>query len=374
MRFSLSFAVWLTVVGASAAAAVAPEVHDRVGDQIVVSSPSATLRCRNDTTGTVRAGTLLVIKHVEGDWFWVVAPQAEGTAKGWIHRTDVVSCSQGIDALDEVLRRNPTAAAYLVRGKKWQARGDFDRALADCNQALCRDPSLTYAYDVRAVVWMKKGEFDRALADWTSALRLNSEDVEALDGRASALMAKAEIDIAAASRIKKAVPVSAVDAHADNSSSFVELVVDPSNALAKPAVVDRARPDGRLALRNVTFCQKIENYGRWEGFKQDEFKPGQPVLLYTEVENFCSQSQTDGAWHTVLKSTIEISDADGKLVQAMPFAPNEDLCQTMRRDYYNSYEFNIPEACAPGPHSLTLTVEDKLGHKTASRTIQFVVK
>jgi hypothetical protein len=372
MRFSRALAVCLALLLPSGAA-LALHAEDRVGDQIVVASANAVLRCRNDTTGIVRAGTLLVIKHVDGDWFWVVAPQAEGTVRGWIHRADVVSCSRGIDFLNEELRRNPTAAAYAVRGKKWQEQGNVDRALADCNQALCRDPSLTYGYDVRALVWMKKGEFDRALADWTAALRLNSEDVEALDGRASALMAKAEIDIAAASRIKKIIPASAVDSHAGNTSSFVELVVDPSKALTEPVVVDRAHADGRLALRNVAFCRKIENYGRWERFKQDEFQPSQPVLLYAEVENFRSQLQADGAWQTVLKSTIRIG-ADGKLVQLMPFASNEDLCQTVRRDYYNSYEFNIPAACAPGPHSLTLTIEDQLGHKTASCTIHFVVK
>jgi hypothetical protein len=50
------------------------------------------------------------------------------------------------------------------------------------------------------------------------------------------------------------------------------------------------------------------------------------------------------------------------------------MCHTVRRDYYNSYEFSIPEECTPGPHMLTLKVEDLLSGKTASQSVDFLVK
>ncbi|HEV7999891.1 MAG TPA: hypothetical protein VGP63_08435, partial [Planctomycetaceae bacterium] len=124
---------------------------------------------------------------------------------------------------------------------------------------------------------------------------------------------------------------------------------------------------------NVSFCNKIENYGRYERFKRDEFTAGQPVLLYAEVENFKSEQANDG-YRAMLKSTIEIFDSRGTLVQKMPFAANEDQCASPRRDYYNSYEFAIPQQIGLGPHTLKLTVEDQLSQKVASYTVNFTVK
>jgi hypothetical protein len=140
------------------------------------------------------------------------------------------------------------------------------------------------------------------------------------------------------------------------------------------AAVHKLQEKSKLELRNVSFCNKIENYGRYERFKRDEFTAGQPVLLYAEVDNFKSEPTTDGPYRAILKSTIEIFDASGKLVQTMPFAPTEDLCASPRRDYYNSYEFSIPPGIALGPHQLKLTVEDQLSQKMASYTVNFTVK
>jgi hypothetical protein len=137
--------------------------------------------------------------------------------------------------------------------------------------------------------------------------------------------------------------------------------------------VNKLQEKSKLELRNVSFCNKIENYGRYERFKRDEFTAGQPVLLYAEVENFKSEQANDG-YRAMLKSTIEIFDSRGTLVQKMPFAANEDQCASPRRDYYNSYEFAIPQQIGLGPHTLKLTVEDQLSQKVASYTVNFTVK
>jgi hypothetical protein len=137
--------------------------------------------------------------------------------------------------------------------------------------------------------------------------------------------------------------------------------------------VNKLQEKSKLELRNVSFCNKIENYGRYERFKRDEFTAGQPVLLYAEVENFKSEQVNDG-YRAILKSSIEIFDTAGKRVVSMPFPPNEDLCASPRRDYYNSYEFAIPQQIGLGPHTLKLTVEDQLSQKVASYTVNFTVK
>lgn len=140
--------------------------------------------------------------------------------------------------------------------------------------------------------------------------------------------------------------------------------------------VQRLQEKAQLQLRNVTFCHKISSYGNYERFNRDEFSPGQPVLLYAEVDNFKSEPTADGQYRTILKSTIEIYKAgpNGDLVYREPFAATEDLCRNYRRDYFHSYEFSIPQRIALGPHVLKLTVEDQLSRKLATYSLNFTVK
>ena len=140
--------------------------------------------------------------------------------------------------------------------------------------------------------------------------------------------------------------------------------------------VQRLQEAARLELRNVNFCHKIVSYGNYERFQRDEFTPGQPVLLYAEVENFKSELTSDGQWRTVLKSTIEFYKAgpNGDLVDRIEFPPTEDLCRNHRRDYFHSYELTIPQKISLGPHVLKLIVEDQLSQKVATYSVNFTVK
>jgi hypothetical protein len=156
-------------------------------------------------------------------------------------------------------------------------------------------------------------------------------------------------------------------------------MADPGDRAAQTiaqlrTAVHRLQEKSKLELRNVAFCHKITNYGNYERFKRDEFTAGQQVLLYAEVENFKSEQTSEGPYRTILKSTVDIFDAQGRLVQSMPFAATEDTCGNPRRDYYNSYEFQIPPKIALGPHTLKLTVEDQLSQKVATYTVNFTVK
>jgi hypothetical protein len=368
MRFVARFLLVVLPV-LCAALPVAAEDGPSVGDHLLVTTADAPLRSCNDTTGHFPAGADLAIKHINGDWFWVAYMHGTETERGWIHRADVVERSRALEQLNDRLQTNPTAATYAVRGKLRCDHGGLEIALADCNQALCLDRSTRLAYDTRASVWMKQGDFDRALADWNEALRLDPQDVHALDGRGAAWAAKAEVDFEAAAKIKK--PSAVVTASASDVSAQS---VSSGNPLSPPVLLEMSHPAGNLTLNNVAFCVTITNYGNWDRFKKDVFAPDQLILLYTEVENFSSELRTDQIWHAVMKSTITIRDARGELVKEMAFPRNDDMCHTVRRDYYNSYEFSIPEKCTPGPHMLTLKVEDLLSGKTASQSVDFLVK
>ena len=142
------------------------------------------------------------------------------------------------------------------------------------------------------------------------------------------------------------------------------------------SAVARLKEKAGLQLGNLAFCQKISSYGNYQRFKRDEFSPGQPVLLYAEVDNFTSEPTSDGRYRTILKSTIEIFKAgrNGDLVERISFPTTEDLCRNQRRDYFHSYTFDIPPRISLGPHVLKLTVEDQLSEKLTTYKLNFTVE
>ncbi len=137
----------------------------------------------------------------------------------------------------------------------------------------------------------------------------------------------------------------------------------------------RLRERANLELRNLAFCKRIDGFGIYERFERDEFRPGQPVLVYAEMRNFLSEPTSDGRYKTILKSTIEIHRAgsQGGLVTRQDFTPTEDFCRNRRHDYFHSYMINIPDRVTVGPHVLKLIVEDQLNRKVASYSINFTV-
>ncbi len=138
----------------------------------------------------------------------------------------------------------------------------------------------------------------------------------------------------------------------------------------------RLQEKANLELRNVTFCQKISNFGNFEKYPREEFSPGQEVLLYAEVANIHSEPIPDGKFRTSLKSTIEVyhHGPQGQLIERIDLPETVDICRTHRRDYFHSYQYTIPTKLTLGPHLLKLTVEDQLSRRVATYTLNFTVK
>lgn len=135
----------------------------------------------------------------------------------------------------------------------------------------------------------------------------------------------------------------------------------------------RLREQADLSIRNTAFCEEISYYGNYKRFPREEFVPGQPVLLYAEIENFRSEPSPTGEYRTLLRSLVEIYGPTGKLVWYKSFPATEDLCRNPRRDYFHNYQFSIPDRPL-GPHTLKLTVVDELSGKQATSTIKFMLK
>jgi hypothetical protein len=152
---------------------------------------------------------------------------------------------------------------------------------------------------------------------------------------------------------------------------------DKRRAAASVAHLDDAvghlRELGSLALRNLTFCKNIYDYGSYEPYDEPQFSPGQQVLLYVEVENYHSDS-TDKGFCTSLGTSYEVFDDHGKRLEGGDFPDVEDCCRSRRRDFHIQYGLAIPKKLGPGKYRLDLDMKDRRGDKLGHASIDFEIR
>lgn len=128
------------------------------------------------------------------------------------------------------------------------------------------------------------------------------------------------------------------------------------------------RGPGRFQPRGLAFCSRIRGFGNIDRIDSNSFRPGQPVLLYSEVEHFLSEPEL-GGFRTRISSRVELLDAGGRVIWNQDFAAIDDTSGGPRRDFFLSYRFALPQTVAPGIYSIRLTLCDELANRSASAAI-----
>jgi tetratricopeptide (TPR) repeat protein len=113
--------------------------------------------------------------------------------------------NRGTTGKDVVLAYNNRCAAYEIRG-------DHDRAIADCEQAIKLDPTRARAYAGRGAIYEDKGDRDGAIADYNKAIQLDPKMVAVYAKRGLLYEAKSETDQAIAD-FDKAIEIDPKAAH-----------------------------------------------------------------------------------------------------------------------------------------------------------------
>jgi tetratricopeptide (TPR) repeat protein len=84
------------------------------------------------------------------------------------------------------------AWVYVSRGHAFHDKKDYDRAIADYDQAIQLDPKDANAYVSRGLAYHGKKDYDRAIADYNQAIQLDPKDADAYFSRGLAKRRKGD--------------------------------------------------------------------------------------------------------------------------------------------------------------------------------------
>lgn len=106
---------------------------------------------------------------------------------------------RAIADFDEAIRLNPNRAAlYRDRALARRENGDLALAIADYDEAIAHDPKLAAPYHQRGLALAATGDLDRAILSYNTAIRLDPRDAEARLDRGLAFLAHGQADDARA--------------------------------------------------------------------------------------------------------------------------------------------------------------------------------
>jgi tetratricopeptide (TPR) repeat protein len=88
------------------------------------------------------------------------------------------------------------AFAHAHRGYAYGRKGDFDRAMPDLNKAIELDPRFARAYALRAAIYALRGDAAHAIADADEALQLDPSDAFAYNARGKAYLDRGQFGLA----------------------------------------------------------------------------------------------------------------------------------------------------------------------------------
>jgi tetratricopeptide (TPR) repeat protein len=91
---------------------------------------------------------------------------------------------RAIADFNQAIRLDPDSIFALNnRGAAYARKGQLDDAIADFNEAIRIDASYAITYNNRGIAYAKKGQYDRAIEDFDQAIRFDPKDASAFKNR-----------------------------------------------------------------------------------------------------------------------------------------------------------------------------------------------
>jgi tetratricopeptide (TPR) repeat protein len=88
------------------------------------------------------------------------------------------------DCTEAIRIDHDDALAYDFRGSAWCLKHEYEKAIADYNQAIQLRPRRALFYKSRALAWSKMLEYGKAIADYNEAVRVDPDYADGYNARA----------------------------------------------------------------------------------------------------------------------------------------------------------------------------------------------
>jgi tetratricopeptide (TPR) repeat protein len=119
----------------------------------------------------------------------------DGTIRGWVEVDQLLTLGKAAEQLDRKIAADPNdAQAYLLRGRIWIEKEEWDRALADLDAAIRLAPADAKSHHLRGLVQARKNQIDQAIVEFSEAIRLDPGLAVAYRDRGLAWDAKRDFD------------------------------------------------------------------------------------------------------------------------------------------------------------------------------------
>ena len=158
----------LRLIGPANCLARQPGDADWIGKRVVQKKRDFVLRVEKHVVDRKSTLQTYRVEQVNGHWLWLCA----GGLAGWARADQVLPVEQAIAYYTDYIRDHPDdpygysmCAKFLLDEKK-----DLAAALKDYNEAIRLDPSIDAVHANRGNVWTARKEYDKAIADYNEAL------------------------------------------------------------------------------------------------------------------------------------------------------------------------------------------------------------
>jgi tetratricopeptide (TPR) repeat protein len=132
---------------------------------------------------------IYVVERIEGDRIQVVA--RDKSVRGWLFSEQVVDLTIAADYFTRAVANDARdTASYWTLARVLLYQNDFERSLANLNQAIRLEPGQAELYVTRALVQLRRQQPDRAIEDCDQAIQIVPRSARTYAIRAAAWMSK----------------------------------------------------------------------------------------------------------------------------------------------------------------------------------------
>ncbi|MBI5366944.1 MAG: hypothetical protein HZA54_07890, partial [Planctomycetes bacterium] len=135
-----------------------------------------------------------------------------------------------------------------------------------------------------------------------------------------------------------------------------------------------------LSLTTATFCSSAEGFGRFTPIRVREFRAGQQVAIYCELDNFECRSLADTRYSVAVHVDFDIlipgpTDRAVEIDNPERYVRDQEWVTARPiHDLWFGLRIRLPKGLIPGPYVLRLTVHDAQSEKRTEARIPFYVK